>query len=114
MPGLVRLDAPGVLHHVMGRGIERRKIFLSDTDRNDFIGRLSALAQDDSIEIYAMTTFDLIKKRGGERRLPSRHKRYSSTQDALKTGNWHARQVSDGFLKEKKKALRRHRRPTRH
>jgi len=26
-----RLDAPGVLHHVMGRGIERRKIFLSDT-----------------------------------------------------------------------------------
>ena len=28
MPRLARLDAPGVLHHVMGRGIERRKIFL--------------------------------------------------------------------------------------
>jgi len=28
MPRLARLDAPGVLHHVMGRGIEKRKIFL--------------------------------------------------------------------------------------
>jgi len=46
MPRLARLDAPGVLHHVMGRGIERRKIFLSNTDRNDFIGRLSTLGQD--------------------------------------------------------------------
>jgi hypothetical protein len=25
MPRLARLDAPGVLYHVMGRGIERRK-----------------------------------------------------------------------------------------
>jgi REP element-mobilizing transposase RayT len=37
----------------MGRGIERRKIFLSDIDRNDFIARLSALAQDGAMEIYA-------------------------------------------------------------
>jgi len=42
-----------VLHHVMGRGIERRKIFLSDIDCNDFIDRLSALAQDGAMEIYA-------------------------------------------------------------
>jgi len=27
MPKLARLDAPGVLHHVMGRGIERVKFF---------------------------------------------------------------------------------------
>ena len=53
MPRLARLDAPGVLHHVMGRGIERRRIFLSDIDRNDFIGRLSALAKDGAMEIYA-------------------------------------------------------------
>jgi len=53
MPRLSRLDAPGVLHHVMGRGIERRKIFLSDIDSNDFINRLSALAQDGAMEIYA-------------------------------------------------------------
>jgi hypothetical protein len=26
MPGLARLDAPGILHPIMGRGIEKRKI----------------------------------------------------------------------------------------
>ena len=46
MPRLARLDAPGRLHHVMGRGIERRKIFLNDTDRSDFLDRISALAED--------------------------------------------------------------------
>ena len=53
MPRLAILDAPGVLHHVMGWGIERRKAFLSNTDRNDFIDRLSSLALDGAIEIYA-------------------------------------------------------------
>jgi REP element-mobilizing transposase RayT len=37
----------------MGRGIEGRKIFHSDIDRNDFINRLSALARDAAMEIYA-------------------------------------------------------------
>jgi len=53
MPRLGRLDAPCVLHHVMGRGIERRKIILGDEDRNDFIDRLSILVQKGAIEIYA-------------------------------------------------------------
>ncbi len=53
MPRLARLDAPGVLHHVMGRGIERKKIFYSDIDRNDFIDRLASLAIDGAMEIYA-------------------------------------------------------------
>ena len=38
---------------MMGRGIEKGEIFLNDTDRNDFIDRLSALAQDGAMEIYA-------------------------------------------------------------
>ena len=37
MPRQPRLDAPGVLHHVMERGIERRAIFRDDTDRADFV-----------------------------------------------------------------------------
>jgi len=53
MPRLARLDAPGVLHHVMGRGIEGREIFLSNKDRNDFISRLAHLAQDNAMAIYA-------------------------------------------------------------
>ncbi|MBW2633280.1 MAG: hypothetical protein JRE14_03970 [Deltaproteobacteria bacterium] len=35
---LSRLDAPGVLHHVMGRGIERRKIFIKELSRNPWSG----------------------------------------------------------------------------
>ena len=53
MPRSSRLDAPGVLHHVMGRGIERRKIFIDKRDRQDFITRLAALAEDSSMDIYA-------------------------------------------------------------
>jgi putative transposase len=43
MPRSSRLDAPGVLHHIMIRGIERRKIFMDDTDRDDFLARLKKL-----------------------------------------------------------------------
>jgi putative transposase len=53
MPRLARLDAPGVLHHVMGRGIEKQKIFQDDRDRNDFVNRLANLAQTGALDIYA-------------------------------------------------------------
>ena len=38
MPRTARLDAPGVLHHVMIRGIEGRKIFRNKKDRKDLAG----------------------------------------------------------------------------
>ena len=53
MPRLGRLDAPGILHHVMGRGIERKKIFINDTDRNDFIDRLAAIVEEGAMDVYA-------------------------------------------------------------
>jgi len=53
MPRSARLDAPGVLHHVMGRGIERKEIFYNDIDRNDFTARLASLVDEDAMEIYA-------------------------------------------------------------
>ena len=53
MPRSARLDAPGVLHHVIGRGIEKRRIFLDDQDRLDFINRLEKLVKEDSMDIYA-------------------------------------------------------------
>ena len=37
-----RLDAPGVLHHVIMRGIERKKIFRDSTDQDDFLSRLDS------------------------------------------------------------------------
>jgi putative transposase len=53
MPRSARLDAPGVLHHVMGRGIEKRPIFLTDEDRNDFLSRLGLLAEEGCFKVYA-------------------------------------------------------------
>jgi putative transposase len=55
MPRSARLDAPGVLHHVIGRGIEKRPIFLTDADRNDFLNRLGLLAEEGYLKVYAWT-----------------------------------------------------------
>ena len=52
MPRLSRLDAPGVLHHVIIRGVERRKIFLDDEDRDDIIDRLSLILPDARMGCY--------------------------------------------------------------
>jgi putative transposase len=41
MPRQARLDAPGLVHHVMARGIEDQKIFRDDKDREDFLIRLT-------------------------------------------------------------------------
>lgn len=40
MPRQARLDAPGILHHVMIRGIEGRNIFINDGDRENFLPRV--------------------------------------------------------------------------
>lgn len=47
------MDAPGVLHHVMGRGIERRKIFIEEDDYQDFIERLGAVCEGSGAVCYA-------------------------------------------------------------
>ena len=53
MPRLARLDAPGVLHHIMIRGIERRNIFKNTKDREDFLDRLSILLPETRTSCYA-------------------------------------------------------------
>jgi len=40
MPRQPGLDAPGTLHPVMGRGIEKTKVFQEDVDRKDSFGEL--------------------------------------------------------------------------
>jgi len=46
MPRQARLDAPGTLHHVMGRGIEGTEIFKKEEDRVDLLNRVAALCQE--------------------------------------------------------------------
>jgi putative transposase len=53
MPRQARIDAPGVLHHVIIRGIERRKIFRDTQDRDNFMERLETLLAKTHITCYA-------------------------------------------------------------
>jgi REP-associated tyrosine transposase len=53
MPRKARIDAPGALHHVIVRGIERRKIFRSDDDRKNFLNRLGELVTETQTQCFA-------------------------------------------------------------
>ena len=58
MPRQARLDAPGILHHVMVRGIEGCPIFLDDQDRQNFISRISELVEMTGTKVLAWTLMD--------------------------------------------------------
>jgi putative transposase len=53
MPRRARIDAPGALHHIIVRGIERRKIFNDDKDRYDFLSRLGDILEQTQTACYA-------------------------------------------------------------
>lgn len=53
MPRKARIDAPGALHHVIVRGIERGKIFRSDYDRKNFLNRLGKLIPETQTDCFA-------------------------------------------------------------
>ena len=73
MPRKARIDAPGALHHIIARGIERRAIFTDNDDRENYLRRLVSfthrllqaslceLRPDKSLEIYPVK-LDLIAK----------------------------------------------------
>ncbi|MFQ5541410.1 MAG: transposase, partial [Candidatus Binatia bacterium] len=53
MPRQSRIDAPGALHHIIIRGIERKRVFQDDTDRAHFTDRLSGVLTETSTGCYA-------------------------------------------------------------
>lgn len=53
MPRKSRIDAPGALHHIIARGIDRRAIFPDDADRNGFLERLGDILTDTKTPCYA-------------------------------------------------------------
>jgi REP element-mobilizing transposase RayT len=53
MPRKARIDAPGALHHIIVRGIERRKIFLDDFDRDNFLKRLGNALSETATPCFA-------------------------------------------------------------
>jgi len=61
MPRTARLDAPGVLHHVMIQEIERRKLFRNNKDREDFIKRLEILLKDKLLNFKRASRIQVLK-----------------------------------------------------
>ena len=53
MPRKARIDAPGAVHHVIVRGIERRKIFRDDHDRQNWLARLESVLNDSATPCFA-------------------------------------------------------------
>lgn len=46
MPCQARIDAPGSLQHIIVRGMDRRKFFADDADREAFVERLGRFLHD--------------------------------------------------------------------
>ena len=53
MPRAARIDAPGALHHIIVRGIEKRKIFNYDIDRINFLDRLGKVLSETETKCFA-------------------------------------------------------------
>jgi REP element-mobilizing transposase RayT len=68
MPRKARIDAPGALHHIICRGIERRNIFRDNADRNSFIERFGRVILETQTPCYSWTLipnhFHLLLKTG--------------------------------------------------
>ena len=79
MPRRARLDAPGTLHHVIVRGIEKRRIVDDTTDRKDLVSRMGDTAKATGTAIYAwslMTNHLHILLRSGRAGLPRFMRRF--------------------------------------
>lgn len=52
MPRKARIDAPGAFHHIISRGIERRRIFEDAKDRERFVERLGLILKESATICY--------------------------------------------------------------
>ncbi|MFH0784909.1 MAG: transposase [Pseudomonadota bacterium] len=68
MPRHARIDAPGALHHIIARGIDRSIIFRDDIDKESFLERLGDLTLQTQTICYAWALipnhFHLLLKTG--------------------------------------------------
>ncbi len=53
MVRLLRIEFPGATWHVTSRGVEKRAIFLDDSDRRDFLSLLGATVEEYRWRLYA-------------------------------------------------------------
>ncbi len=58
MPRQARIDIPGLLQHVIVRGVAQAEIFTDDQDRADFVSRLGSLLGETKTLCYAWALLD--------------------------------------------------------
>ena len=58
MPRQSRIDAPGALHHIIIRGIERNKIFGDNKDKDWYLDRLGMILEETETPCYAWVLMD--------------------------------------------------------
>jgi len=58
MPRKARLDAPGALHHIMVRGIDKTDIFVDQQDKARFLVRLGENVTEGKCSVYAWVLMD--------------------------------------------------------
>ena len=101
MPRQARLDAPGTLHHVMLRGIERRAIVTDDADRREFVRRLGALAMQSRTSVYGwalLTNHAHLLLRSGPDGLPRLMRRFLTGY--AQADNWRCEETSLGYPRQ--------------
>ena len=68
MPRQSRIDTTGALHHVIARGIERRRIFDDELDSSDFVENIGLILEQTETTCYAWALipnhFHLLLKTG--------------------------------------------------
>ncbi len=52
MPRKAGIDAAGAIHHIIIRGIERKKIFRNDADRDNLIERFGKIVTETKTACY--------------------------------------------------------------
>src|SRR5438094_4635091 len=86
----------GTLHHVMVRGIEKRRLVDDETDRRNFVRRFGALAEETRTPIYAWASM-------------SNHVHHRVEHGSyLMSGYWGAENLWSAFLEMDARALRQH------
>lgn len=53
MPRGPRFDVPGIVYHVICRGVERKEIFKSSKDYRFMLGKLATIAHEEQVKVYA-------------------------------------------------------------
>jgi hypothetical protein len=54
------IDAPGALHHIVARGIERKRIFTDGVDRDNFLNRLGNILTETQTACFSWTLLQII------------------------------------------------------